>query len=424
MKKPVKLILMGLIALAAAGGLVYRALAPTPVPLTAVTAKTAELSFTEQGLFAAGNVIRIYPMVQGRLIEVKVEEGQTVRAGDVLCVVDPEPFQRRIDQILGSIRGHEAQIAALEARERSDNATIEEQKRLVNILIDQSRRNLDKAREDLERAELLFQRGIIARVDVDDARLAVTQNESALRAGGQELAVLAAGSVDSGIAEYYRALIEVEQINIEQLEKDIENSRVRAADDGIVTMLDARGTNFVTPASPVAEITVPDGGAIEVFISTQDVGGVNVGDTVALTLKRREGDVEFTGRVDHVDVNAEIKLSPLGLEERRIKVKISPDLSGMDGVAFGIGYDADVRFILYSEENKLTVPKTSLFKDGGRDMIWVVRAGRILAAEVVTGMELRTETVIESGLEEGDAVVTDANNAALKNGLRVVGAGR
>ena len=423
MKKPIKYTLMGLAALVIAGGVLYSALAPTQVHLTRVAPKTAELSFTEQGLFTAGSVITIFPMVQGRLVEVNVEEGQTVREGDLLCVVDAEPLRRRADQIRGAIRGYEAQIAASEDQDRSSNATVDEKMRLERIAIDQAGKNLDRAREDLERAETLFQRGAIARVDVDDARAAVTQRESALRASRQGLNVIAAGAVSAGMADYYRALIEVERLNIEQLERDIENCRVTAAAGGVVTVLHARGTNFITPSSPVAEITVTDGGAIEVFIATRDAGSVRVGDTAVLILKRRNGDVEFAGRVDHVDANAEIKLSPLGLEERKVKVKISPDLREAAGVPFGVGYDVDVRFILYREENKFAVPKTALYRDGDRDVLWVVRGGRARIAEVVKGMELRTEFVIESGLEEGDAVITDANNDKLKDGLRVAGTG-
>jgi HlyD family secretion protein len=358
-------------------------------------------------------------MTQGRLIEVNVEEGQVVRAGDVLCVVDPDPLRRKISQIRGNIRGHEAQITALKNQEQSNNATIEEQTRLVNVLIDHYQKELTRTREDLARAESLYQGSAITKVNLDDARLAVTRNEFILGACKQALAVIAAGADKGGMADYYRALIEVEKINIEQLEKDIENCRVTATVGGIVTTLHARGTNFITTASPVAEISVLDGRAIGVFVSTQDVGGVRVGDTVTLVLKRRTGDITFTGKVDDIAANAEMKLSALGLEERRVKVKISPDLSEM-GAAFGVGYDVDVRFILYREENKLTVPKTALFKDNGRDMLWVARDGRARLAEVVTGVELRTEIVVESGLAEGDAVVTNADNDALKNGLRVV----
>jgi HlyD family secretion protein len=333
-------------------------------------------------------------------------------------------LRRKISQTRSNIRGHEAQIVVQEIREQSSNLSIEEQLRLVNILIKQSQRNLKKAREDFTRIESLYKRGGVAKVELDDTRATMEQNESTFEALKQGLAVISAGKASDSIANYSRALSEAEQINIEQLEKDVENCRVTADADGIITMLYARGTNFVTPSSPVAEISVLDGSAIEVFVSTQDIGGVKMGDTVALILKRRDGDIRFTGRVDHMAANAEIKVSALGLEERRVKVKISPNLSGMNGAAFGVGYDVDVRFILYSEENKLAVPKTALFKDNGKDMLWVIRDGRAQAAEVTTGMELRTEFVIESGLAEGDAIVTNADNDVLKNGLKVVDTGK
>jgi HlyD family secretion protein len=424
MKKPIKFILLGLAALAVLGSATHFALSPTLVPLTNVKAKSVELSFTEQGLFSAGNLIKIYPMTPGRLIEVNVEEGQFVRSGDVLCLIDTEPLERRIKQTRSSIRGHEAQILALEAQDKSSNASIREQTRFVNVLVDQSQKELNKAREDLARAESLYQGNAITKVSLDDARVAVTRNEFILAASKQALAVVAAGAVGVGMADYHRAMIEAEQINIGQLENDIERCRVTAAASGIVTMLEAKGTNFVSTVTPVAEITVLDGGAVEVYVSTRDIGGVRAGDTVALTLKRRDGDIAFAGKIDSISANAEIKLSAIGLEERRVKVKISPDLSGLDDVPFGVGYDVDVRFILYSAGNKFAVPKTSLFKDNGKDMLWIVRNGRARAEEVVKGMELRTEFVIESGIAEGDAVVTDANNKDLKNGLKVADKGQ
>jgi len=420
MKKSIKYLLLCLVTFIVTGSAAYYALAPTSVPLTIVRAKTAELSFTEEGLFAAGGVIKIYPMVPGSLIDICVEEGQFVRPGDVLCVIDDAPLQRKINQIRGNIRGHEAQIAALEDQNRSSNVSIEEQTRLVNLLIAQCQKELNKARDDLVRSEALYRGNAITEVALNDARTTVTRYEFALSASRQALSVIAAGANVVGMADYHRALIEVEQINIEQLEKDIENCRVTASANGIVTMLDAKNTNYAATASPVAEISVLDGAAIEVYVSTRDLGGVKEGDTVALTLKRRDGDIAFSGMVNDIAANAEIKISPLGLEEQRVKVKISPDLTGMDNVHFGIGYDVDVRFILYSEGERLAVPKTALFKDRDKDMLWLVRNGRAQAVQVVKGMELRTEFVIVSGLAEGDSVVTNANNDALKNGLRVV----
>ena len=410
MKKKVKYIIWGIIALAVLGGVVYSLTAPTALPLTKITALTAELSFSEQGLYTAGSVMRIFPLTQGQLLEVKVKEGQTVSAGDVLCLIDAEPLRRQIEQIEGSIRAYEAQS-------QSASTTTQGQLQVQNILIEQNQKSLERAREDLKRAEGLYEAGAMAKVELDNYRTAVEQSEAALNSSLQAQTITSGGSA----AGYYRALIEVEQLNIARLEKDIENCRVISPIDGVVTTLNAKDTNYIAAGLPVAEITTLEEGAIEVFISISDRGSINVGDTVALTLKRREGDLNFYGKVDSMETNAQVRLSALGVEERKIKVRISPDIS-QTGITIGDGYSVDVKFILYSEENKFTVPKTALFKDDGRDMLWLVQGGKAQAVEVVTGMELRTEFVIESGLSEGDHVVSDANNQALKDGLRVVDA--
>ena len=419
MKKIPKFVLLGIVVLVAAVGAVYYMAAPAIVPLTEVRARTAELSFIEEGTLAADKVVRIYPLVQGRLIQVNVREGQHVRAGDVLCVIDPEPLQLHIDHLRMTIEGYRAQMRNEADRQRSDSALTQEQLRLQEILIEQSRRDLDQARRDLARTESLFQERAIPAVQLENARLEVEKYESALLANRRQLSVIAAGHWQGSLVDYYDALIAAAEVNIARLERDIENSIVAATVDGVISALSARDTNFLTDVLPAAEITVFESNTIETYVSTNDIGSIRVGDTVYLTLKRREGDIDFTGRVIHVNSFAEVRLSTLGVEERRVKVQISPLLDELQGTLLGAGFDVDVTFVIYREDDKLTAPRTAFFKDGGRDMLWVVRNGRIRATEVVTGMELRTETVVESGLAEGDFVVTNANNRDLRDGLRV-----
>jgi HlyD family secretion protein len=216
---------------------------------------------------------------------------------------------------------------------------------------------------------------------------------------------------------YYHALIAVEESNIAQLEREISNSTVAATIDGTVTQLFAKNANIASSASPIAEITVP-GNNIEVFVSTQDINSIRLGDVVDLTLKQRGEDIAFTGSVISVENRAEIRYSALGVEERKVKVLIAPDLGNIE-TALGIGFAVDVRFLLYREEGKFIVPKTALFKENREDRVWVVRDGVANSHGVLTGMELRTHTVVESGLVLGDFVVSDANNQSLRNGVRV-----
>jgi HlyD family secretion protein len=160
--------------------------------------------------------------------------------------------------------------------------------------------------------------------------------------------------------------------------------------------------------------------SIDVYVSTQDIDSISIEDTVELTLRRRTGDIEFHGIVVQIDSTAVVRLSALGVEERKVKVRIEPQLP--DDVEIGLGHALDVTFSIFREEGRIVVPRTAVFIDNGQDMVWAVRggdSGRIESLPVVTGIELRSEIIIESGLEEGDYVIIDANNPDLKVGKRV-----
>jgi HlyD family secretion protein len=182
----------------------------------------------------------------------------------------------------------------------------------------------------------------------------------------------------------------------------------------------ATGTNMAAPASPLAEITtLGEGVRVEVFVSTQDVYSISIGDTVELTLRQRGQDIVYPGTVVGIGDTAEVRYSALGVEERKVKITIEPDLRGFNETVLGDGFALDVKFILYEAPNKLIIPKTALFKDGGEDKVWVVRGGATHTVAVQTGMELRTEVVVEGGLNEGDFVVSDANNKDLREGIKI-----
>jgi len=479
MKKKVKLIILSIIVLAAAGTGYYYMSMPITVPLSSITAKTAELAFSEQGLAVAESVVQVYPLTQGQLRSVNVSEGQSVQKGEIICEIDPEPLYLKISQIKSVISGSERQIdnldveqgrarddlntsrnrlnaelLALNAEERSNslsletqNISVDERLRMQDILIEQNVNDLTRARDELRKAELLYTAGSLPQFEYEAALDLVTKSETALGAAESERSVIAQGrgisktdyysgaraalvaQIDGinqslskdytgAMKDYYKTLIQVSEAELAQIDREIANCTVTASSDGVITKLNVKNTNFVTTSAPVAEITAI-GNTIEVYVSTKDVDSIRLGDVAELTLKRREGDVVFTAEVKDIGDMAEIKLSTLGVEERKVKVRIDPHTRQIPGVSFGVGYEVDVKFFVYREEGKFSVPKSALYKDNGRDMLWVVRDGVAEAIEVTTGMELRTETVVESGLSEGDFVVTDANNSSLRNGVKV-----
>jgi RND family efflux transporter MFP subunit len=419
MKKKLIKILLGVIIVTAVAGGIYSLNAPKEVPLTKVVSKTAELTFTEQGSVAGGKTIQIYPLSSGKVLSVEVKKGQHVKEGDIICVIDSEDIKEKINQTNGSIAGYKAQMQTWQAQNQSQNQSVVEKRKLQNIIIKQSEKNLELEKKDLDRLLVLYENGFISNVDLEQAESSVEQAELTLQSHQQELELISNADENSKMSDYYKALINIEESNLKLLEKELSQTNVTAVTDGVITNLPVQETNYVSAMSSVAELTATDTLFVETYVSTNDISNIALGDSVVLKIKRRDGDVTFNGTVSYIDDTANIMISPLGLEERKVKIEVTPSIS-LTEEKLGIGYDVDVQFLLYKEENSLAVPKTALFKDNGIDKVWIVNGRALHAIEVKTGMDLRTETVILSGLKSDSFVVTDSNDEILKEGLKVV----
>ena len=80
------------------------------------------LKLIDLGIAKALNTVTVQPMVDGRLISINFREGQEVKRGDLLAVIDPTTLQAQLDQALAKKAQDEAQLA--DARRGSWGATL------------------------------------------------------------------------------------------------------------------------------------------------------------------------------------------------------------------------------------------------------------------------------------------------------------
>ncbi|MDR1688275.1 MAG: HlyD family secretion protein [Clostridiales bacterium] len=476
MKKAVKWVLIGLFIIAAAAGTAYYLSLPLNVAALEVVPETAEIYFIEQGIAETQKSVNIYPAISGMLKSVEVTENERVNEGDIICTVDTADFEFQIEQSRGSILTYEAQIANLDieqqkardtmqanrtallgeyntltAQEASSGTNAQKQNdakqsqiRLQNIIIEQTENELKRAEDELQKAEVLYSSGVIAESDYLQAQKAVTAANNLLIQNRQQLDVISQGEAEAdeayynaakaaleeqirvldenlaanytgGMKKYYETLIDGANVTIKQLEQKIETAAVRANVSGVITELFVSGTNFVSQQTPAAAITPDTSALVEVYVSTNDIDEIAAGLNVDLILKRRAGDKTFTGKIIEIDNEATVKISALGTQERRVKVTVKPE-TGTEEIKKG--FDVDVKFNTYFEENKLIVPKTAVFTVDGKDMVWVIKSGTAEMAEITKGRELRAGFVAEGGIAAGDVVIIDANNEGLRGGAR------
>ena len=481
MNSKLKFVVIAAAVIVAVGFVVNIITRPTVVSIVEVTNQLAEVSFSEQGVVVAENTVRVFAAVQGELNGLYVREGQEVQEGDILVRIDDSSLQTRLSQVENIIRSIRAQLGGLDTEEaraiaelqaarsslqgelqaliaqaedqdrnlEAQHEVLNERMRIQNAIIEQNQADTDRAAEELNRVESLFNSGIATRIELDAAQNALERAETRLESSRHELNLIAAGDIQigrehfdglrtsitariSGIeqqlaqdftgstAAHLNYLIAIEEANIEQLQRDIQNSVVSAPVSGIITTLQAQGTNFISQAMPVAEIMVPGGRYLEAYVPTEYVNSINVGDEVSITLNQWAGDIKFSGQISEIGDTASVRFTFMGVEERMVNVRIAPNVPA--GVHLGIGYGVDVTFYVYQEPNRLIIPESALFSHENAYAVWVLdNSGTIRARPVETGIELESYVVITSGLSEGEFIVEDADNRSLSEGMAVRG---
>ncbi|MCL2057228.1 MAG: HlyD family efflux transporter periplasmic adaptor subunit [Oscillospiraceae bacterium] len=466
MKKKVKIIIAGVIAVAAIAAGIYYAAQPITVEVLPMHETTAALIFTEQGTYDYTRRVEVYPLLSGEILEILAEEGDTVRAGDVIAIVNAADYEFQISQLESTIAGFRAQISNLalqEQREReSADSTLEGLRGQLSVI--EAERRLNRTNRQSLQAQIEIQERIIKNsndllndayyewIDARRARDRDYDNEPAVsltfqqytmmlenyNRAQQQLEQLKAGEVpenifdsqrdailgqieaiseqagktySSGMVQFYNAQIEHAQTAIAQVESMAGRAEITAPSGGVISRLPIKDTNMIISSQPVAVLA--SRAEVEVFVPIREIDGVSLGDKVELTLDRRLGEITLMGTVVEIEREAVAKMSALGTPERKVRVLIRPDGGGLH-----IGYDMDVRFTVYRAENVIVAPKTALFGKGGEDFVWVLEDGAVHTRAVTKGIETRDGYIIDEGLSPGDLVVTDANNSALAQGKK------
>ena len=85
---------------------------PPPVPVTTAVSKTADVPVYLRGIgtVQALNSVEVHPQVGGVLLDVPVREGQDVKKGDTLAVIDPRPYKAALDKAEAQRQQDQAQL--------------------------------------------------------------------------------------------------------------------------------------------------------------------------------------------------------------------------------------------------------------------------------------------------------------------------
>jgi len=466
MNKKVKILAAGVACVGAASLFIASISAPLQVETQVLDPITATVTFTEQGACVYEKSQQVSALLDGEVAEILVKEGQKVSQGDPIAVLSATNVDYEIQRLESSIKGYNAQIYNLSLEEQKERQNLEGTK---NDLLGQkatleSQIMSQAALDETRLSKIILQEDIVAQerngvylarqnlrnyrddYDPDSSdpdyvalKLALNEAEKSLASSEQALIDLQNSTIEPGYYEgkqesldaqisavdnkigtsysaamqsYYYSQIESAKVSIAELSEKQGKATITAPCNGVISSLPVKLIGAVSQGAVIA--TVGCTPTVEVFVPVREIDGIHVGDAVSLTVSKRSGDAVYSGTVSEIGSQAELLLSPLGVEESKIRMLIS---TGSKDV--GVGYQVDVDFTVYTREDCLTAPKKALFQQDGVDCVWVIREGLAQIQPVTTGVELRGGWVIEEGLSAGDIIITNANTQGLAQGKKI-----
>ncbi len=214
--------------------------------------------------------VSVSAQVGGQIVDVRVRENQRVKAGDLLFVIDPEPFQLQIVQADAAMASAQAnQIAAANASA------------LSGADISAAQQNIAFARSNLTRQEALWRKGFTTKADFEAAQYQVTLAQEQLRlaqAKRQEAAAkLSSGRQIPGV--YPQVASAQAQRRVAEL--NLRRTEVRAPIAGQISQAGRLQTGQqVVSGVPVLTLVADGSAYIEANFKETDLADMRVGQSV------------------------------------------------------------------------------------------------------------------------------------------------
>lgn len=391
-RRPWRTLLLALLGLAL-GVLLVAGFWPKPLPVQTATVATAAMtvSVTEEGKTRIRSRYVVFPPTAGFLQRVELRAGARIAAGkSVLAILTPE------SSTFLNPRARAEALARIDAAEALTRMRQAERERV--------RTSLELARTDLSRLDILLKSGTVARQEWDraenQARVLERETQSAsfaLQVAEHEAKVARAALTRAGTAGQDTSV------------------PILAPVDGFVLAVMEENARAVASSTPIMEVGDPRDLEIEIELLSADAVAVTPGAEVLI---EHWGGNPLRARVTMVEPGGFTKVSAIGVEEQRVKVRAELVDALPEGMLLGDRYGVQARIVTWRAENVLQVPTGALFRRGGEWMVFVLRDGTALQRTIEVGRENGLAAAVRAGLAEGETVILHPP-ATLADGMRV-----
>jgi HlyD family secretion protein len=351
--------------------------------------------------------VKISPEVSGEIIELKIEEGDSVVKGDFLLKLRPDNFVSARDR---AVANRNQQLANQKSAESS---------------LSRSKASYMRAKLDFERQKKLWDERVISEADYQTADANFKIAEQDLKAAEQTV-------------EAAKYILQSSNASVTEANENLRLTSIMAPMNGIVSKLDVEKGETVVGTSQmqgtemlrIADLSKME---VRVDVNENDIIRVNLGDTVEIDVDSYSYlEKKFLGTVTQIANSANDKISSDAVTEFEVRILILSSsyvdlIKEGNKYPFRPGMTASVDILTESKKNILTAPLGAVTTrepvkskdDEGKkasdsktkdeeleEIVFVMKDGVAVQTKVKTGISDFDRIEILEGLSEGDEIVS------------------
>jgi HlyD family secretion protein len=394
-----------------------------------VTAEKAQMRTIVEVVNASGKVypeveVKVSPDISGEITELNVQEGDTVKKGQVLARIYADVYSIQRDQASYGVSQSKAQVANSQAG------------------LDALQAQLDQVQKNFDMQKKLFDDKVISKSEYNMADANLKTAKANFNAASQSIKG-ASASVQSAVA------------NLNRANKDLGRTTILAPMDGVVSLLNVKkgekvAGNSFNVGTEILRIADMDKIEVRVDVGENDIPKVKLGDSASITIDAYS-DRKFKGIVTQIASSNNGASSQSGLASTsndvtqykvyiRLLTESYRDLLRRGSFPFRPGMSASADIETQTHANVLSVPinavttrekeglmnkeikkndeenatTTASFDDLDVVVFTLDETQKVKKVKVKTGIQDINYIEITDGLKEGQEVVTGPYNIVSK----------
>ena len=271
---------------------------------------------TQGALRVSGNVevttVELSFKIPGRVRERLVDEGATVKPGQIIARLDPEDLMHEVASRQAEVQAARAALTELETGYRKEEIAQAE------AVVRRIQAEAERLRVDFGRQRELYRREVISARDFDTSKAAYDGSQASVREARERLNLLRSGPRKETI-DQARARLRNSEAVLALAETRRGYATLLSSATGLVLSKNIEAGEQVAAGTPVVTVGLLDEVWLRAYISDTDLGRVKVGQRATVTTDTWP-EKKYAGHISFISPEAEFTPKSVQTAKERVKL--------------------------------------------------------------------------------------------------------